>query len=319
MSAPMPAAAAQLRPAFDGVRLAAEVAELRASTWKRQQSYDVDALPPTTEDWRCLALRSPGGDGTRTDPGGPGTEEFADTEWLDRAPLIREILRSVPAPLRAVRLMALGPGARSIDHFDTKYGPAWGVARLHVPVTTNPDAVLVLGGVTYRWQPGSFWFGDFSREHRVENNGETTRIHLVIDCLVVPGLATLFPAGWQSYFTDGEVLYGRPTVPVQRLDDHLYRFPVPKAFADWEQDDVFAPGTPTETAVVIRTPGGLELQTSEGARFALVHLGDGEFRFAGWSEERTVRLPAGATEATLRTRRGRTIDEYRVPAERADR
>src|SRR5688500_12348523 len=102
----MPAAAALLQPSFDGEALAAEVAGLSPATWHRQRSYDADVLPATEVDWRCLAMRSPGGDQSRTDPGGPGTEEFADTAWLDRAPLIRAVLKTVPAPLRAVRLMA---------------------------------------------------------------------------------------------------------------------------------------------------------------------------------------------------------------------
>jgi quercetin dioxygenase-like cupin family protein len=31
---------------------------------------------------------------------------------------------------------------------------------------------------------GELWYLDFSQKHRVENNGATDRIHLVMDCKV---------------------------------------------------------------------------------------------------------------------------------------
>lgn len=315
---PMPAEATLLRPTFDADRMLAELAAVRTHAWDRQRVYDDKGVGSQTDvDWRCLALRSPGGDGDRTDPGGPGAEDFADTEWLDQLPYIRQILGSIPAPLHAVRLMALGPDTVGMDHSDPKYGPRWGVVRLHVPVVTNPAALLVLDGVEHAWQPGEFWFGDFSQTHRVQNHGDEARTHLVIDALVVPGLARVFPQSWASYFADGDVLFNRQACP-QRAAERARsacRLEIPASFGLWESEANLAVGEPTTLARVHETGSGLELALDTGQRLGLVHLGQSEYRFAGWSEERTLQLfTDGPTpSAVLRTRAGRQVQQLTVP------
>ncbi|MFF3505021.1 aspartyl/asparaginyl beta-hydroxylase domain-containing protein [Streptomyces sp. NPDC003247] len=318
---PMPAEGVRLKPAFDADRLLRELTSVREHTWDQQRVYSEDGVGAATEvDWRCLALRSPGGDGDRTDPGGPGPRDFADTAWLDRIPYVREVLESIPAPLHAVRFMALGPDTVGIDHTDPKYGPRWGVARLHVPVVTNPDAVLFLDGVEHRWQPGDFWFGDFSRTHRVQNTGTEHRVHLVIDVLVTPGLASLFPEDWQRYFRDGEVLFNRQEVPQTAEDRRRLhtRFPVPTTFHLWEDDTPLSADLPRETAALDEDGDRLVLRLPGDRVFALVHLGDDEYRLAGWSEERTLQVfPDGPDpRVVLRTREGGRVDELTVAAER---
>ncbi|MFJ9426098.1 aspartyl/asparaginyl beta-hydroxylase domain-containing protein [Streptomyces sp. NPDC101249] len=318
---PMPAEGVRLKPAFDADRLLRELTSLREHTWDQQRVYSEDGVGAATAvDWRCLALRSPGGEADRTDPGGPGPRDFADTEWLDRVPYARELLEFVPAPLHAVRFMALGPDTVGIDHTDPKYGPRWGVGRLHVPVVTNPGAVLVLDGVEHHWQPGEFWFGDFSRTHRVQNTGTEPRVHLVIDVLVTPGLAALFPDSWQPYFRDGEVLYNRQENPQTRDEIRRLatRFPLPRTFHLWEDDAPLFAGAPLGSATLGERDGHAVLRLADDRVFALVHLGDDEYRFAGWSEERTLQIfPDGpAPRVVLRTRSGSRVDELTVTAER---
>jgi aspartate beta-hydroxylase len=205
-----PAEAARLLPELDADRLLADLMTARNHLWDQQRVYrDGVVVRQAEEDWRCLAVRSPGGDKTRTDPGGPGGEEFADTEWLDHMPYVREILRSIPGPLFAARFMDLGPDTVGYPHCDAKFAPDWGMARLHIPVVTDEKATLVLDGVTHQWQPGEFWFGDFSRKHQIQNLGTEHRVHLVVDVLVTPELAQLFPADWADYFNGSDVLYNR--------------------------------------------------------------------------------------------------------------
>ncbi|MEU8966124.1 aspartyl/asparaginyl beta-hydroxylase domain-containing protein [Streptomyces sp. NPDC048491] len=166
MTAPLAAAteAAQLSPVFDHDKLAAELAAVTAHTWNPQRihTYGGKVGQAAAIDWRVLPLRSLGGDPERTDPGGPGPQTFAATHWLDQLPYLGQILDSLPAPLNAARLMALGPGAVSNPHSDPKYRLDRGIVRLHLPVITDPGAVLVLDGVEHCWQPGTFWYGDFS-------------------------------------------------------------------------------------------------------------------------------------------------------------
>jgi len=309
-----PGATARLCHTFDAAALAAELDEVRRHRWSRQRVYGDEIGQESKVDWTCLALRSPGGDGDRTDPGGPGPVDFADTPWLARTPRAREVLSTIPAPLRSVRYMALGPGAHSHLHFDTKYGPPWGVARLHVPVTTNPGAVLHLDGEEHRWQPGELWFGDFSRDHQVGNDGTQARVHLVIDCLVVPELAEIFPAAWQEFLLNGGAVLNRPEVALPDPQQWECAFDVPETFTDWEEADgaFLDPAVPRHRATVHAEEGHLFL-TYQGANpIRLVHVGDGEFRYAGWSEERTVQLLTGSGEVVLRSRVGTTVRRLRL-------
>ncbi|QTD99714.1 aspartyl/asparaginyl beta-hydroxylase domain-containing protein [Streptomyces cyanogenus] len=311
-----PGATARLKPTFDGAALAAELDQVRRHAWQRQRVYGDQIGQASKVDWTCLALRSPGGDGDRTDPGGPGPVDFADTPWLERTPQAREVLRSIPAPLRAVRYMALGPGTHSHLHFDTKYGPSWGVARLHVPITTNPDALLHLDGEEHCWQPGEFWFGDFSRNHQVGNDGTEPRVHLVIDCLVVPELAEIFPDSWREFLLEGGAVLNRPATPLPGSPKEWEcAFEVPETFTDWEEEDgaFLDPAVPRRRATVHAEEDHLLLTYEGAAPVRLIHLEDGEFRYAGWSEERTVQLHCAGGEVVLRSRVGSTVRTLTLP------
>ncbi|WP_035799615.1 aspartyl/asparaginyl beta-hydroxylase domain-containing protein [Kitasatospora mediocidica] len=320
LTVPMPAEAARLAGTFDVARLLAELEVVRSHRWDLQRVYG-DAVGDSAEvDWRVLSLRSQGGDGTRTDPGGPGLEDFADTEWLAHIPYTRSILAALPAPLRAVRFMALGPGAVGVRHRDPMVGPTWGRARLHIPLTTNPGAVVELDGVEHRWQPGEFWFGDFNRMHSVWNSGSEPRVHMVIDCHLVPELAEVFPADWSAYFEHGDVLFHRPENPLQAAELAALpaAFDLPAAFVDWERTgDPFAGAEQPQATVTVELVGdALELQVAGGRRLRLVHVADREFRFAGWTQERTVQLLTDRPQPAvlLRSRAGRTVRELTVPA-----
>ncbi|MEO5876316.1 MAG: aspartyl/asparaginyl beta-hydroxylase domain-containing protein [Streptosporangiaceae bacterium] len=301
-------AATQLTPTFDPARLQTDLTALTGHAWEQQQVSDYSGLGARTDlDWRVLPLRSLGGDPDRTDPGGPGPEDFAPTRWLARVPYLAEVLAALPGPVNAARLMALGPGATSHLHADPKYALTRGFVRLHIPITTNPSAVLLLDGVTHRWQPGQLWCGQFSRPHQVRNDGDLTRVHLVIDVLVSTGLADLFPADRRPGL-QAEALFNRPERPdATPVSADLY---LPTAFTDFTRDDVL--GTPEEpTPAHFTAEGGRgRLSLLDGRVFALVHLGSGEFRFAGWSEQRTLQIRGG--EVVLRTRDGRTVRELSI-------
>ncbi|MFE1781003.1 aspartyl/asparaginyl beta-hydroxylase domain-containing protein [Streptomyces sp. NPDC059506] len=309
------AEAAQLTPVFDAARLAAELDAVTTHTWnvQRTHTYGGQVGQAAAIDWRVLPLRSLGGDPERTDPGGPGPQPFAPTRWLAQLPYLAEILALLPAPLNAVRLMALGPGAASNPHRDPKYRLDRGLVRLHIPITTTPNAVLVLDGVEHCWQPGTLWYGDFSREHLVRNTADTvTRIHLVIDALLTAELAAWFPASWQSLLTHGEVLFNRPAPATTPAWPAVlpYEALLPSGFADF---DAAAPlDGSLIPARIDRTADDVVVLTVAGRTFALAPVDSAEFRFSGWSEQRTLQIDDGGL--LLRVRRGRTLAERHVPA-----
>lgn len=303
--------AVRLTPSFDPVRLARELAEVTGHRWAPQRIHapggGVGAA--TAIDWRILPLRSPGGDPQRSDPGGPGPVDFAPTPWLERLPYLAEILASIPAPLNAVRLMALGPGAVCQPHRDPKYALRRGLMRLHIPLITHPDAVLVLDGVEYCWQAGQFWYGDFSREHMVRNTGPATRVHTVIDALLTRELAELFPPDWQTALNEGDVLFNRatsPTAPCPVAFPHATV--LPSGFTDFDHDRPLDGAL--QHAQVADVDGQVTLTAADRV-LALAPVGPGEYRFAGWSEQRTVAFADHSV--LLRTRQGSVIEERHLP------
>lgn len=55
------------------------------------------------------------------------------------------------------------------------------IYRLHLPIITNPKVYFEISGNTYSMEKGKLYFADVSKPHRVYNNGDDDRIHLVID------------------------------------------------------------------------------------------------------------------------------------------
>jgi Aspartyl/Asparaginyl beta-hydroxylase len=310
MSACMP-----LERRYDVERLTADLRRLQDQPWGLNRSVGSGGLmDEEQDDWRILPLRSPGGRTERTDAGGPGLASFADTPWLAGAPAFAELLASIPAPLRAVRLMALGPGAQVDEHRDGNLGMSWGRARLHVPVLTNSAAVTAFEGSEYHWEAGVLWYGDFDRPHYVANRGSQSRIHLVIDCLVTVPLLGLFPQSFRDALAWSEVLLYRDPVPLNpfELAGHCCRFRVPATFLDWSQDGC----ADEDLGAAIGVEGGqLVFSVSGEPRFGLEHVGSGEFRMRGWSDERTVRLARGGSAVTFIVRRGSTLAQWTRPAE----
>jgi hypothetical protein len=191
----------------DRVRLPVrvDVAALRA---------DVDALPGAawlphfntgiyTHDWSGVALRAVGGSvSLYPDPGANVT--FADTDLLSRCPGVRAALAQFACPLQAVRLLRLGPGASIREHRDHRLSFEDGEVRLHVPITTSPDAEFVLAGTAVPMAAGECWYLDLTRPHRAHNRGAAPRVHLVIDAIVTDWLTGLLrsapsvPTAWHA-------------------------------------------------------------------------------------------------------------------------
>lgn len=55
--------------------------------------------------------------------------------------------------------------------------------RFHIPIETNDKVIFTIGGETRVMREGEMWEINNSREHSVENGGEQSRIHLIVDWL----------------------------------------------------------------------------------------------------------------------------------------
>ena len=163
---------------FDPQRLAADSDQVLPEEWSphyNQRDYE--------GKWDGAALRSLDGAAGNLYPDLTERGSFTDTSLLERCLYFRTVLAFFQCPLRSVRLLRLQPGARIREHCDFKLSLEDGEARLHIPITTNPDVDFVVSGTQLVMNPGEVWYINFSLPHRVANRGATERIHLVIDCI----------------------------------------------------------------------------------------------------------------------------------------
>jgi Aspartyl/Asparaginyl beta-hydroxylase len=174
--------------AFDPARLAADLAALDGTEWVEhyvRQNYD--------GDWSVVPLRAPVG---ATHPiqmiySPPGITDFVDTVFLTRTPCFAEVIAAFHCPVMSVRLMRLTPGSVIKEHRDHDLRAEEGVARIHVPVVTNPDVDFQLNRTAVTMLPGEAWYLRLADPHSVANRGAATRVHLVLDVVVNDWLAGL--------------------------------------------------------------------------------------------------------------------------------
>jgi len=142
-------------------------------------------------DWKCISLRSIDGDPSNITAFSPHGE-FRDTNLLKKCPYFEEVLAGLECDKESVRLLNLTAGSKIHEHTDHDLGYDNGVFRLHIPITTNKDVLFYIDRKLVVMEVGSCWYGNFNTPHRVENNGKTDRIHLVIDCIRNEWSDTLF-------------------------------------------------------------------------------------------------------------------------------
>ena len=176
---------------FDAARLAADLTRVEALSWTRH------FVPEHYRgDWDVLPLRMPANAChpiLRIAPD-PACSSWENAELLSETPYFRRVLGSFACPLQAVRLMRLGPGSVIKPHRDHDLDAEAGTARLHVPITTNPNVAFQLNGTRVEMVPGTVWYLRLSDPHTVTNAGTAARVHLVIDALVDPWLEGLLNA-----------------------------------------------------------------------------------------------------------------------------
>lgn len=158
----------QLPIRFDAAALAAEVATVDEAEWiaHPQGFHGNSALP-------LIALNG--------DPDNEGLEgPMRPTPLLERLPYLRQTLGALGAVLGRTRLMRLSAHAEVSPHIDQAY---YWVERLrvHVPIATRPTVMFHCGDAVVHMAAGECWIFDTWRMHRVVNDAEDSRIHLVVD------------------------------------------------------------------------------------------------------------------------------------------
>ena len=216
----------QLPVFFDAARLQAEVAALPDEAWVAHP----DQVPGNS----AARLITAGGEETDGVHG-----QMLATRWLEALPYVRQVLASFGVVWGRSRLMRLAPGARVPVHADINYH--WHTrVRLHIPVFTRPEVSFHCDGQFVHMAAGEAWIFDNWRRHRVENNSDAARIHLVAD-------TTGTAAFWQFACGTPPPRAQWPTVPwtpglePRLLTESNPRSPVmPAAEVQWLIDDLRA-------------------------------------------------------------------------------
>src|SRR5688572_25681502 len=216
----------QLPVSFDAAALAAEVAGIEESLWREH--------PNKLAGNTALTLVTAGGD-----PDSDGLSgDMRPTPVLARLPQVRRVLGALGATWGRSRLMRLSGLAEVTAHVDTNY--YWRERmRVHVPITTTPDVRFQVGDAETHMAVGECWIFDTWRRHRVVNNADSTRIHLVADTVGGDALWKLIQQGRPA----GHSLPGWQARPVP-LDGpapelHFEAVNLPPVMTPWEIRDHF--------------------------------------------------------------------------------
>lgn len=172
---------------FDAAALRAEVEALSPEAWvAHYNTRDYQG------DWDGVALRAPDGRDGWLFPDLSGERPCADTPTLRASPACRAVLDAFAAPLELARLLRLRAGSSIREHTDDDLCFEQGLARLHVPVITDPAVVFRHDGQVLSMAPGECWYINANLPHSVDNRAAVDRVHLVIDVIVDPWLTELF-------------------------------------------------------------------------------------------------------------------------------
>jgi hypothetical protein len=173
----------QLPLLFDVAALAAEIALFDESLWQPHPS----AMPGNS----ALPLITVDGDPARGDAlEGP----MRATPSLRASPYMQRALASLDAVLGRTRLMRLSGRAEVEEHVDLDY--YWSErVRVHIPILTQPSVRFYCGDAQVNMAAGECWIFDTWRMHRVLNDADLPRIHLVIDTVGGAAFWNLVNAG----------------------------------------------------------------------------------------------------------------------------
>ena len=116
---------------------------------------------------------------------------------IEQLPHLRALLHTWNAPLGKTRISILEPGASVDVHVDIDY--YWKHRlRVHIVLQTNPQALFGCGKDILSLPAGQLWVSNNWAPHWISNNGNSNRIHIVVDTVGSPTLWKWINQGWNS-------------------------------------------------------------------------------------------------------------------------
>jgi hypothetical protein len=180
----------KLHQRFNSRLLQDDLLRVTGSGWKHH--YNTTHY---TGEWTVLPLRSINGNADNlyaVHNNAAGALSFRDTPYMECCPYIREVLSFFKCETTTVRLMKLYAGAVIKEHTDMDMCFEDGEVRFHIPVQTNERVSFFVNGEKIPMHEGECWYLNLSLPHEVKNEGDTDRVHLVIDGIVNDWVKQLF-------------------------------------------------------------------------------------------------------------------------------
>ena len=168
----------KLEQTFDVCALKRDISNLKDDDWVRHFNREY-----YSGTWAVVPLRSIAGSAKKIYPD-PSSDDYRNTEILERCPAVRAVLPFFECEVRAVRFMKLAAGSSIREHRDYNLGHEDGMIRFHIPVLTSDRVEFYLNRERVVMSEGECWYLNFDLPHYVENRSDADRIHLVVDCLV---------------------------------------------------------------------------------------------------------------------------------------
>jgi mannose-6-phosphate isomerase-like protein (cupin superfamily) len=222
----------QLAHRFNVTLLQQEVKQLETAMWTAHYNiHDYNG------GWTVLPLRSINGMADNSIAIHSASLQkditYQDTIYLDQCDYLQSVLRYFECEKTAVRLMKLNPGSNIKAHCDLDLNFEEGEVRFHVPVFTNPSVEFFLEEEKIPMGEGECWYLNLSLQHRVNNFGESNRIHLVIDCKVNSWMEKLLsgPAEKRMDFTPAEKKWNHSDADKTRIIQELRQMATPASIA----------------------------------------------------------------------------------------
>lgn len=102
------------------------------------------------------------------------------TSALLRCEYLQQVIASFGEVVGRTRLMKLDAGCEVPLHSDINYH-WYKRVRVHIPITTTETVIFQCGDKRIHMAAGDCWIFDSWKFHKVENNSNQSRVHLVID------------------------------------------------------------------------------------------------------------------------------------------
>jgi hypothetical protein len=110
--------------------------------------------------------------------------DYEDQSYLTLFPELQKIKFFFKTDIVNMMFYSMTPGANIHPHRDMIGNVQWGGLRFHIPIQTNPNLIFKVSNKRVIMNVAELWALDTSYLHSVSNNGDTERIHLVLDVKV---------------------------------------------------------------------------------------------------------------------------------------